>query len=356
MSTEWLEVRAGADAYLQIQERGLQQEDINLLLGASGGPKWFILQGLDNYLCSDFFAGRQTPLQLLGTSAGAWRFASLGRQDAAAASDLFCRLYQAQTYSAKPDPQEITDNARELLDTYVTDDAVDEILNQSLFQHHFIVARCQGWAASESPKRQAMGLSRAAFGNLFSRSALKSAFQRVLFHHPDAAPALGEHWDDLPTLRVPLSKENFRQALLATGSIPMVLQGVKDIPGAPPGMYRDGGITDYHFDLDLSRQSGLVLYPHFHNQVVPGWFDKKLRWRRTTGQQWPNVILLTPTQAFLDALPYGKIPDRTDFVKMDVAERQKYWRQAVQIGYRMSEQLAEWQATDQLRRKIKLWE
>ncbi|MGX5914203.1 alpha/beta hydrolase [Aliidiomarina sp. Khilg15.8] len=353
--TDWIEVKAGSDAYLHIQEQGLSQSDITLLLGASGGPKWFILQGLDNYLFGDFFADRQTPLQLLGTSAGAWRFASLGRSDAAQASDLFCRLYQAQTYSAKPDAKEITRNARELLETYVTEAAIDEMLEQSVFQHHIIVARCRGWAASASPKRQALGLMRAAAGNLVKRGSLKSAFERVVFHHPQAAAVLGEHWNDIPTSRVALSKENYRQALLATGSIPLVLEGVDNIPGAPPGVYRDGGITDYHFDLDLSRQSGLVLYPHFHHEVVPGWFDKKLRWRRTTGATWPNVIMMHPSRALIEALPYGKIPDRKDFATMDVETRQKYWRTAVDMGYRMADQFAEWQATDQLRRKVSLW-
>jgi hypothetical protein len=36
-----------------------------------------------------------------------------------------------------------------------------------------------------------------------------------------------------------------------------VLQAVHDIPGAPPGAYWDGGITDYHLHLDyLSAADG----------------------------------------------------------------------------------------------------
>lgn len=353
--TKWVHVKAGASAYLQIQEKGLRQEDINLLLGASGGPKWFVLQGLDNYLFGEFFAARQTPLQLLGTSAGAWRFASLGRRDPAKASELFCRLYQAQTYSARPTAREISDNARELLNEYVTDADIDDMLAQHHFLHHMIVARCHGWAADESRRRQAVGLLRAATANVFSRRSLKSSFERVIFHHPLAGDRLGENWDDLPTRRVPLSRDNFRQALLATGSIPLVLEGVQDIPGAPPGTYRDGGITDYHFDVDLADQSGLVLYPHFHHQVVPGWFDKKLGWRRTTGKHWPNVIFLHPSAEFLAALPYGKIPDRNDFANLDVATRQAYWKKAVELGYRMAEQFDDWVSKGTLAQHIEPW-
>ena len=68
----------------------------------------------------------------------------------------------------------------------------------------------------------------------------------------------------LPTQHVLLTKDNLRQAVLASGSIPMVLNPVENIAGAGRGLYYDGGVTDYHFDLSFS-DSGLVLYPHFYS-------------------------------------------------------------------------------------------
>ncbi|OZB03748.1 MAG: alpha/beta hydrolase, partial [Idiomarina sp. 34-48-12] len=96
MTTDWLTIKAGRDAWLHIQDNGLSADDIGLLLGASGGPKWFVLQGIDRYLFGEFFEQRTKPLDMLGTSAGAWRFASLGQADPVAASDLFCQLYRQQ--------------------------------------------------------------------------------------------------------------------------------------------------------------------------------------------------------------------------------------------------------------------
>ncbi|MGQ4275709.1 alpha/beta hydrolase [Pseudidiomarina sp. E22-M8] len=354
MATDWLQLRAGKSAWLQIKEQGLTEDAVQLLVGASGGPKWFVLQGLDRYLFGEFFAARQRPLDLLGTSAGAWRFAALGQQDPVAASELFCRLYRTQTYSAKPDVLEITDEARKLLAEYIPDTAVDEILNQERFRHHWIVARCRGMTGSEG-KRQLVGLLTSAAANSVKREWLGKFYERVIFHHPASRATFTEHWNDLPTHYATLSTANFKQALLATGSIPMVLEGVRDIPGAPSGMYRDGGVTDYHFDLDFSGVDGLVLYPHFHHEVIPGWFDKRIKKRRTTGSQWPNVILLTPTQEFIDALPFGKIPDRTDFAKLDADARIKYWQQAVEQGKWMADQFHEWIATDKIRDKVELW-
>ncbi|RUO35185.1 alpha/beta hydrolase [Aliidiomarina sanyensis] len=352
--TKWIDIKAGATARTHIQEHGLKASDVSLLLGASGGPKWFILQGLDHYLFGDFFQDKEEPLHLLGTSAGAWRFASLGRSDATEASALFSRLYRGTVYSEKPDVREITDKAIELLNEYVTDEAIDEILSQDKFLHHMIVVRSRGVGASENRLLQGVSLAAAALLNIVSRKTLRHSFDRVVFHHPKAATPLGKDWIDLPTQHVTLTKENFRLALLATGSIPMVLSGVRDIPGAPPGVYRDGGVTDYHFDLPFSDQKGLVLYPHFQREVIPGWFDKNLK-RRVSGAQWPNVVTLMPTQAFIEALPYKKIPDRHDFANLDVATRQKFWQDATDAGYRMADELAELIESGGIRDAVQSW-
>lgn len=352
--TDWISIKAGATAYQHIQETGLAADDIELLLGASGGPKWFVLQGLDKWMFSEFFKNKKAPLNTLGTSAGAWRFAALGQKDPVAASDLFCRLYRTQTYSDAPDRDEITREAKALLARYVPDEAVTEILGQSAVRHHFIAARCRGWTAAES-KKQLLGLLGSAFANSLNRRWLGHFYERVIFHHPQSDLKFSRGWKDLPTHHVELTPNNFQHALLATGSIPMVLDGVADIPGAPPGMYRDGGVTDYHFDLDLSEVDGLVLYPHFHPEAIPGWFDKRLTWRRTTGKKWPSVIFISPTEAFIQSLPHGKIPDRTDFAKMDAASRIDYWTQAVEAGHRMADQLQDWIAGGKLREKTQLW-
>ena len=44
--------------------------------------------------------------------------------------------------------------------------------------------------------------------------------------------------------------QNFRSAILATSAIPMVMSGIQDVPGAPSGMYRDGGLIDVHVLID----------------------------------------------------------------------------------------------------------
>jgi hypothetical protein len=115
------------------------------------------------------------------------------------------------------------------------------------------------------------------------------------------------------------------------------MKGVFDIPGAPSGCYRDGGIIDYHFDLNTGKQ-GLCLYPHFNQKPRPAWFDK-FGERKIRPEHYDNTILLTPSEDFLRSLPYGKIPDRKDFAELDDADRERFWRKVQSVSHRLAEDL-----------------
>jgi len=106
-------------------------------------------------------------------------------------------------------------------------------------------------------------------------------------------------------------------------------------------LYWDGGITDYHFDFPFHGDDELVLYPHFSPRVVPGWFDKHLPWRKPTAANFDNVVLIAPSADFVSQLPFGKIPDRTDFQKLDHSSRLQYWEQALDQSRHIADEFAE---------------
>ena len=117
--------------------------------------------------------------------------------------------------------------------------------------------------------------------NLLGRRLMGGSLERVVFSPPGAE--LPVSLNDYRSRQVALTPQNLQAALLASCSIPFWLQAVHDIPGAPRGAYWDGGITDYHLHLNYAAMlgSGLVLYPHFQRQVIPGWLDKGF------GPRWP---------------------------------------------------------------------
>jgi hypothetical protein len=149
---------------------------------------------------------------------------------------------------------------------------------------------------------------------------------------------------------VRLEAANFNPALQASCSIPFVLQAVHDIPGAPPGAYWDGGITDYHLHLNYNlpasdaQAPGLVLYPHFQQAVVPGWLDKGLKWRHRATHFLDKALVLAPDPDWVRTLPNGKLPDRTDFTHYgnDLASRVKAWGCAVSASQQLADELAQW--------------
>lgn len=71
----------------------------------------------------------------------------------------------------------------------------------------------------------------------------------------------------------------------------------------------------------------MVLYPHFTDKVIPGWFDKSLPWRRADRERLQDVLLLAPSAEYLAALPHGKPPDRSDFKRYlgDDQGRERYF-------------------------------
>ena len=88
------------------------------------------------------------------------------------------------------------------------------------------------------------------------------------------------------------------------------MAAIRDIPDAPQGSYRDGGLIDYHIDLPFESQ-GIVLYPHFTDSITPGWFDNCLNVAPILKNQ-ARTLLLSPSQDYLqsylwDACPIVKI-------------------------------------------------
>lgn len=349
--TSSLTLLAGPDALRLIRERGLRPDDIDVLPGASGGPKWLVLAGLDRVLFGEFLKERTRPLHLIGSSIGSWRLACLAQKDPVAALDRFAEAYVEQRYPPKPPPELVSATSRGILDALLGPDGEEQLLNHPWARLHVLTTRCRGLTASEQRHAQLMGLTLGALGNLVSRRTLGLHMERVIFHTAgDTSPFSG--LADLPSVHLPLTRENLRPVLMASGSIPLVLAGVR-IPGAGEGVYRDGGVLDYHLDLEFGPGEGLVLYPHFYPYVVPGWFDKSLPWRRAGPLNFRRALLMSPSPELVARLPGGKIPDRDDFVRMPDAERLRAWRQVLAEGQRMGDELRELLATGKLAERVR---
>lgn len=344
MMTSPLRIVAGADALAEIRDHGLRPSEVEVLVGASGGPKWLALHGMDRVLFPRLMSGRTRRLHALCSSIGAWRFVALSDSDPAAAVARFAEVYLSQHYEDTTSPPQVRDEFERLLDLLLAGAGegraavaagAERVATHGLVKLHIVTVRAKNLSALEG-RGQALGLGLGYLLNAIDRRALGAVLERVVFD-AEGSGAPFAPWSDLPTRHVALTPANTRAALLATASIPMLVPGVVDPPGAPPGVYRDGGVSDYHFSDDADPAEGIALYPHFYPSLTPGWFDKKLR-RRT---KLARTVVIAPSPEFVAGLPGGKIPDRYDFDRMDDVSRLKAWRTMLFEGERLGDALAE---------------
>lgn len=398
-----LRILAGPAARAQLRERGLAPADVLAIPGAAGGPKGLILNPLDRFVFGHWLAGAGAPVHLLGASIGAWRMASACLPDADAELAEMARHYIEESYLDAEEVQKARASGRPVrqpgaaavsrafrarLASHLGGRS-DELLHHPRYRLHLFTSRgVHPLLRREGRLRTLVGYAGAYAANLRSRARMGEWLERVVFSDPrDALPfAL----DDYAGRICALGPHNAFEALVASCSIPFWLQAVHDIPGAPPGAYWDGGITDYHLHLDYasvlrgegnslataqragerspgrmagnagSQEDGettmgrrprnetraeaprLVLYPHFQPSVVPGWLDKSLRTRHRATARLDNVVLLVPDAEWIARLPNAKLPDRRDFKTYgaDHAGRAVVWRRAIAESERLADEFA----------------
>ncbi len=342
-----LTIKAGAGALASLNSHGFDLASIGTIAGASGGAKWLVLSQLDRAIIESVVPRLEGPVHLLGTSIGSWRFACYAQNDPLAAISRFEHAYIEQSYSEDPDVREITEKSREIIRLVLGRDGADEILNHPVFRTHVMAVRARHVMQYENRWVLGPALMTAALLNLFSRKSLGLFFERALFYDQRELPPFFDA-RGFPLQRIALTSANVADAIVATGSIPLVLAGVRNIEGAKPGVYRDGGVIDYHHDLPHSVEERFTLYPHFYDRIVPGWFDKKLGWRRPQAANVDRTILISPSPEFVARLPYGKIPDRTDFVSLTPSQRITAWKGCIDACQELADDFREVIAKDQL--------
>jgi hypothetical protein len=274
-------------------------------------------------------------LQLVGSSAGAFRAACFAQKDPVKAISTLAKEYSESDFSQDDSPRALTAKAEQMLEHIFSEDGVESILHNPIMKAHFIATKAKFCVSSENKLVQGLGLTGSYLLNKIDRKLLNIQYQRVVFRPEDSILTIQDK-SNIDSLYVNFEEQNVRAALLASGAIPVIMEGIPNIPGAPDGMYRDGGIVDYHFDVSFNK-SGLILYPHFNAAPKAGWFDKNSS-RTAHKENYDRTMMLVPSDEFVAQLPYGKIPDRNDFKNFDKHARLTYWRKVFAETERLAEQ------------------
>ncbi|RZL91310.1 MAG: phospholipase [Variovorax sp.] len=343
-----LRIHAGPKAREHIARHGLLPQHVRTIPGAAGGPKGLILGPIDRFLFGEWLPQSTQPIQLVGASIGAWRLANACLADPKTAFEQFEHGYIHQHFEVPAGQKRLSARQVSLqfgagLRSFYGGRSA-EVLQHPRFGLHVITSRGRHILGREGRVRTPVGYLGAFATNSMHRRGLGAWLERVVFSTPGVALPFGTQ--DFRTRQVDLSAANFEPALQASCSIPFMLEAVHDIPGAPPGAYWDGGITDYHLHLAYDNADGIVLYPHFQKAVVPGWLDKGLKWRHRASGFLDRMVLLAPDPEWVKTLPNGKLPDRNDFLRYgnDVQGRVTAWSRAAREADRLADELRQWLA------------
>lgn len=385
-----LRIHAGPRARQHLEQHGLQPGDVGVIPGAAGGPKGLILGPLDRFIFGEWLPQSSQPVHLVGASIGAWRMATACLQQSVAAFERLEHDYIHQDYELppgkkRPTAAHVSERFGKNLEAFYGG-RVAEVLAHPRYRLHIVTSRGRHMLRREHGVATPLGYFGAFLTNTVHRKAMGAWLERVVFSSPDvpggcdaggpnACAVLPFATSDYRTRQVLLTGGNFMPALQASCSIPFVLQAVHNIPGAPPGAYWDGGITDYHLHLAYGKQlnrdatkiiangaypssaggqkdsinqsrasAGLVLYPHFQHRVVPGWLDKGLKWRHRSTAALDNMVVLSPDPDWVRTLPNAKLPDRNDFTHYgtDAAARAKAWLAATRASQQLVDEWADW--------------
>lgn len=370
-----LHIHAGPRALAHLRRHGLRPQDVCTIPAAAGGPKGLILGPLDRFVFGEWLPRSTQPVHLVGASIGAWRMATACLPGSLAAFERLEHDYIHQHYDpppgrSRPTPRHVSERFGQTLQAFYGGQ-IEALLQHPRFRLHIVTARGRHMLAREHGIATPLGYLGAFLANAVHRPAMGAWLERVVFSSPGpegACAPLPFGTRDYRTRQVALTLANFMPALQASCSIPFVLQAVHHIPGAPPGAYWDGGITDYHLHLNYGsmggamkniassdfqesagsrndvESAGLVLYPHFQRAVVPGWLDKQLKWRHKATSALDTMVVLAPNPEWVRSLPNAKLPDRQDFAHYasDTPARARAWKSAVAASQQLADEFAQW--------------
>lgn len=320
--------RAGSRALKRLHSEGFGPGQVQLLVAPAVGPKWLAVAGLDQALIAGGYLGQVAPAAVLGASAGAWRGFAHMSQDPALTHRRLQEAYIAQTFSHADVAGTISQAYRTLLARVFEDDDVEHALSHPRLDLAVVVARARLGTGSPVRPIQAAALIAAGLANSLSPRTRRFFFERTLFHTGMGPDSMLRRLNGRP---VPMTTDNARTVLLASGSVPWVMAPQRQLEPAAPGAYLDGGVTDYHLaqPLDCGDRGVALLLLH-QQRIIPAWFDKYLSHRRPPKHWLQDVLLVYPEPSWVAQLPGGQVPTREDFTTFvdRPQERMSRWREA----------------------------
>jgi len=201
----------------------------------------------------------------------------------------FVESYSKLSFKAYDSLEEISGKLKKSFEHWLTDEYIDKILNDKEHKLLIFVDRIKpSWFNKIAPLLQMVTFGITSLVNLVYRDSIRLLYQSICFHTCDTKPDIFDPKHD-EYQYYKLTKENFREVLLASNSVPFLTNPVSYISGIGEGPFVDGGVLSYQLNSRVQdNYNGLVLshnsrdklggmfldtiYP-FGSRLQPSFFD-----------------------------------------------------------------------------------
>ena len=113
-----IRILAGDSAYKKIKQNGLSPQDVSAVFGASGAAKWLTIYGLDKAIFSEWLIKSDQPIDLFGTSVGAFKLAAAAQNNPAEAMTQLADAYIDQHYGDDISADKVDIETRRILNAF----------------------------------------------------------------------------------------------------------------------------------------------------------------------------------------------------------------------------------------------
>lgn len=303
--------KVGCCVFVCICECGLQLVDVGIVFGVVGGLKVLGIQGLDLVIFGEWLLCVLCECLLIGVFIGFWCFVSVCLFDVVVGFICFGELYIWQCFFKGVSIVEVLCKCVVMFDDLFVGQDV-WIFDNLLYCFNVVVVKSYGCFVYDYKVSFGLGLFLVICDNLIGCCYLYCYFEWVILYDVCQVLLLVVLIDFL-LCYLYLDGGNLCQVLFVFGLILMVMEGVCDLFGVGFGIYCDGGLFDYYFDL-FYEDCGVVFYLYFIDKVIFGWFDKGLFWCCGDVGCLQDVLLLVLLCEYLVCLLYVKLLDCKDFI------------------------------------------
>ena len=163
-------------------------------------------------------------------------------------------------------------------------------------------------------------------------------FQRLCFFSGDNPPPFLDSDESVQFCN--LTVKNSKQVLHATTSMPLISKPCRYIDGIGPGVYFDGGITDFYLNMKIENAHGLLLgdldpsAPIYRSAL-----DQFLPWTRHLPEHYfEQVSVVRPTKEFVKSLGSSSLPSVKDWFSNEYIKnpekRKKIWNLVYDLSHK----------------------